>query len=183
MIKQSTTPHSHLLNTNIDLLYRQRTPTGVHSQNIRRTQCRLLSIRFSESKIQQLFMRVSSTSIDHRAALTCIQDLISVVYPSARRESSTIVGTTRGGGWVGGGPLGGSAGRFTSFTWADFERGSATWTVSSGGSRQEFLSMFTLAFIAASSSSSSASRVLLRRRPPQPPSLPRATASPRSPRG
>lgn len=47
--------------------------------------------------------------------------------------------------------------RFTSFTWADFERGSATWTVSSGGSRQEFLSMLTLAFIAASSS---ASRVL-----------------------
>lgn len=49
--------------------------------------------------------------------------------------------------------------RFTSFTWADFERGSATWTVSSGGSRQEFLSMLTLAFIAVSSS---ASRVLRR---------------------
>lgn len=54
---------------------------------------------------------------------------------------------------------GGRLERFTSFTWADFERGSATWTVSSGGSRQEFLSMLTLAFIAASSS---ASRVLRR---------------------
>lgn len=64
--------------------------------------------------------------------------------------------------------------RFTSFTWADFERGSATWTVSSGGSRQEFLSMLTLAFIAASSS---ASRILRRSQPLRP----RAIASPRSP--
>ena len=43
--------------------------------------------------------------------------------------------------------------RITSFTWADFERGSATWTVSSGGSRQEFLSTFTLAFISTSCTS------------------------------
>lgn len=41
----------------------------------------------------------------------------------------------------------------TSFTWADFDRGSATWTVSSGGSRQEFLSTLTLAFIAPASCS------------------------------
>lgn len=78
------------------------------------------------------------------------------IFAALRRISNDLESTT----YIWGGKThDGLLERFTSFTWADFERGSATWTVSSGGSRQEFLSMLTLAFIAASSS---ASRVLRR---------------------